>query len=433
MNKRFDKLFAVECLASLSLLLCVVAGCSKASAPEADEAEAQPLKPVPVEAIQAEPTTLRPALDLIGTIVAIPERTAVVSSQLGGWVQSVEAVEGQHVYKGDKLVLLDPRTAEADVERAKAVVAEKESVVARLKRGYLPNEVEATRQDRDKARAAMEGLRAELAALEDLRQRNEVSKVQLESRLKAFQQTEAALASAEARLKLLEAGTPHEMIDEAQALLAAARADLQHAELTLAWCTVTSPIEGVVVHQLARQGQFFDRAAALATIMDLSQVFIQLRIPSAEFMKIHVGTAVDAEMGVETKVTFNGSISRISGDADALTGNVIVYATIKNDGGGLRPGMSCRARVWLPEIPRALAIPVAAVADHDGTPVVTVIRDGKSHEAIVELGARTPEMVQVLKGISAGEMVATLGGYGLPEGCPVQIVANLGEHQAQKE
>lgn len=415
--------------ACAALLICL-AGCSKA--PEAEPAEASlPTKPVPVEAVKAERLTLRPALDLIGTIVAIPERTAVVSSQLGGWVERVEAVEGQHVYQGDKLVLLDARSAEADVERTKAVVAEKQAVLARLKRGSLPEEVEAARQDRDKARAAMEGFRAEASALDDLRKRNEVSKVQWESRQKALEQARAALASAEARLKLVEAGSPREIIDEAQAFLAAAKADLQHAQLTVGWCTVTSPIEGVVVHQLARQGQFFDRAAPLATIMDLSQVFVQLRIPSAEFMKIHVGTPVDAEIGIETPLALHGAVSRISGDAEAMTGNVIVFADLKNDGGRLRPGMSCHAQVWLPEITRALAIPVAAVADHDGTPVATVIRNGQAHEVTIKLGARTPELVQVIGGIADGDIVATLGGYGLPDGCPVQIVKDLGERQAQ--
>lgn len=414
------------------LLLFTVGGCTKSLPPVSSEPEIQAVRPVPVEAVKAEATTLRPSFDLIGTIVAIPERTAVVSSQLGGWVNRVEAVEGQHVYKNDRLVLLDSRSAEADVERAQAVVAEKQAIVARLKRGYLPDEVEGARQDRDKARAAMEGFRSELTALEDLRRRNEVSSVQLESKLKAFQQAEAGLASAEARLKLLQAGTPHEMIDEAQALLAAAKADLEHARLSLQWCTVTSPIDGVVVHQLVRQGQFFDRAAPLATIMDLSEVFIQLSVPSAEFMRVHVGTQIDAEMGIETGRAWHGTISRISGDADPMTGNVIVYASVKNDGGQLRPGMSCHARVWLPEIRAAVAIPATAVADHDGTAVVTVIRDGIAHEATIGIGARTTKLVQVLKGVAAGDMIATLGGYGLPDGCPVQIVDNLGEHQAEK-
>ena len=53
--------------------------------------------------------------------------------------------------------------------------------------------------------------------------------------------------------------------------------------------------------------------------------------------------------------------------------------------------------------------------------MVTVIRDGKAYETDVELGVETGDLVQVLRGLSSGDMVATAGGYGLPAGTPVQV------------
>ncbi len=40
-------------------------------------------------------------------------------------------------------------------------------------------------------------------------------------------------------------------------------------------------------------------------------------------------------------------------------------------------------------------------------------------------GPRTRDLIQIVKGLSNGDQVATAGGYGLPEGCPVRIVADL--------
>lgn len=57
-----------------------------------------------------------------------------------------------------------------------------------------------------------------------------------------------------------------------------------------------------------------------------------------------------------------------------------------------------------------VAIPVAAVGDNAGTPVVTVIRDGEAYETDVELGVETGDLVQVLRGLSSSDMVATAGG-----------------------
>ncbi len=119
---------------------------------------------------------------------------------------------------------------------------------------------------------------------------------------------------------------------------------------------------------------------------------------------------------------FLGSVTRISGQADPLTGNMIVFATIDNQNHRLQPGLNCRASLALPEVHDALAIPVEAIGDNAGSPVVTVIRDGKAYETHVEIGSETTQLVQITHGLTAGDTVATMGGYGLPDGCPVTIV-----------
>lgn len=418
--KKTRRLPAIACA---SLLFVAMSGCS-GTTPGASSTSAIE-QPVSVHVAQAEITTLRPTLDLVGAIVAIPERTAVVSPQLGGWVSKLDVVEGQSVRAGDVLVELDPRSAQVAVQRAEAIIAEKDAAVKRLKRGYLPEEIASVRQDADKAAATVDGQRNELAALKDLLDRGEISSVPYETKAKALESAEAALASAKERVKLLVAGTRPEMIAEALGLLDAAKADLEQAKLNLDWCSITSPVDGVVVQLLARQGQFFDRAAPLATVIDLSDVFVQLRIPSTQFAKVHQGTQVAIELSSLPGKTFQGEVTRISGQADPATGNVIIFATVKNDEHLFRPGLSCQARVSLPEVPNSLAVPLAAVADNSGTPVVTVVRDGKAYETEVELGVETGDLVQILHGLAPGDTVATAGGYGLPEGYPVKIVADM--------
>ncbi len=377
--------------------------------------------PVPIQAAEVKRVTLRPALELVGNVIAIPERIAMVSPQLGGWVTKLDVHEGQTVKAGQTLVHLDDRTAKTGIQRTSAVVAEKAAALKRLKRGYLPQELEVAKQDRDKAKATADGLRSELKALEDLRKRGEISPVQYDTKVKALESADAALASADAHLKLIEEGTPPELIEEAQAFLDAAQADDEHAKLTLQWCTIASPIDGVVTLLTAHQGQYFAQAVPLATVIDVSNVFVQLRIPSRDFGKVKIGTKVDIQLTSIPDKTFHGAITRISGEADPLTGNVNMFALVGNINGELRPGLACGAHVWLPEIPEALTVPVSAIGDHAGTPVVTLIRDGKTRETVVKLGAETHDSFQVLNGLSEGDIVATSGGYGLPDGCPVKF------------
>jgi multidrug efflux pump subunit AcrA (membrane-fusion protein) len=406
------------------LALCSI-GCGKHEPAAAEEESLLPKEPVPVEAVKVEAAALRPTLDLVGTIVAVPERVAVVSPQLGGWVEKVHVVDGQTVHAGDVLVTFDSRIAKADLEHARAAVAEKQAVLARLKRGYLPREIEVARQDRAKAKAMLEGLIAEVEALDELRKRSEVSKVLLETKLKAMKAAEAAFASADAHAKLLEEGTPPELIAEAEALLDSMKSAYHHAQLTVDLCTITSPIDGLVVRLLARQGQHFNQASPLVTIIDLSEVFVQLRIPGAEFANVQEGTPVEVTVTSLPGRTFAGKIVRINGEADPLTGNIDAFAAVTNDKTLLRPGLGCRARVSLPEIPDALSVPISAIADHAGKAIITVIREDKAIEVEVELGVHATDSVQVVKGLSAGDTVITAGGYGLPEGCPVKIVSDL--------
>ncbi len=420
-------LVALAALAPTALVGCV----HEASPGEAGAAEAA-AEPVPIQAATAEPVLLRPSLDLVGILVAIPERTAAVSPQLGGWVEKVAVVESQPVKAGDTLVMLDDRAERVNVERAQATVAEKKAALAHLKRGNLPAAIEGARKDRDKAQTAAEGLQAELAAVERLHQRNEISDVQYETKRNMLQQAQAALASAESHLKLMEEGNPPELIDQAQALLDVAQADLDHARLTVEWCTLKSPIDGIVIQLLARQGQYAGQAAPLATILDSREVFAQLRIPGKRFSQVSDGTKVEIKVAAAPDRAFAGTVARTAGEADPLTGNVNVFAAVKNEDGLLRPGLSCHAVVWLPEIPDALVVPASAVADRSGTAVVTVVRDGTAYETEVEVGAEAGTQVQVVHGLNPGDVVATAGGYGLPEGCPVKVVESLAAATAAK-
>jgi RND family efflux transporter MFP subunit len=191
--------------------------------------------------------------------------------------------------------------------------------------------------------------------------------------------------------------------------------------LAVDWCTITSPIDGVVVQLLARQGQFLDRAVSLATVIDLTEVFVQIRVPSRQFTSVQADSKIDIQLTSLPGKTIPGQITRISGQADPATGNVNVFATVHNKTHLLRPGLNCKVRIALPEIPNALCIPVKAVADRSGVPVVTVIRNGKAFETEVQTGMEAQELVQILQGISANDIVATAGGYGLPDGTPVTV------------
>lgn len=401
------------------LCLLLAAGCANSeSEPEAEST--LPITPVPLTVATVRQATLEPSVELVGSLAAIPERTASITSQTNLWIDKVLVVEGSEVRAGDTLVQLDARMANVDRDRARAAVDQKTAVLGRLQRGSLPQEIAAARLEAEKAGYSVASLRTQLAGLKELLDKSEVSPVQYENVRTSLQVAEATQAAAAAKLELVRQGSQPEEIAEAKAQLAAARADLAAADLTITLSNITSPIDGTVTHLSARIGALADATAPLATVADLSSLFARVQVPSADQTRLAVGAKADVSVG---SVQTTGSIIRISSEADPATGNVEAFALIENGQKALRPGFVCTVRVWLPPVEDALVIPTTAVADRDGTPVVTVVRAGKAHEVEVKLGVQTRQETQVLAGLSAGDTVATKGGYGLPDGCPVEVHA----------
>ncbi|MBN2563954.1 MAG: efflux RND transporter periplasmic adaptor subunit [Phycisphaerae bacterium] len=406
-------------------VLAALVGCRQS--PEEPEADDLPSKPAQVRVATATVTTLRPSMNLIGTTMPIPECTSEISTQAAGQIASVSVVAGQAVRAGEVLVQLDSREAEARLASARAAEQGAAAVLAKLEQGPRLQEVEAARQTARQLAAVASSLRSKLDALRPLQENGEVSDVefgQAQSRLEA---AEAESMAAKAQFELLEAGTRPEEITEAKAALAAAHAEVTTAELSVEFCAITSPLDGVVTRLTARRGAFVSPADSLATVVDLSELFVRVRIPSNHFAKTRRGARADVWIESVRDAVFEGSVVRLSPQADPGSGDVEAFVSIKNINDTVRPGLASRVRIRLPELAGVLVIPAAAVADRDGTPVVTVLRDNKAYELPIQLGVSAEDQVQVIDGLEDGDLIATEGGYGLPDGCPVRIIIDGSE------
>jgi membrane fusion protein (multidrug efflux system) len=219
----------------------------------------------------------------------------------------------------------------------------------------------------------------------------------------------------------MEMGTRPEIVEQAKARLHAAEGDLATQTLNVQLCTISAPFDGTVTQLPARLGASVEKTVVLATLADLSSVFARVRVPSGYMMQVREGLDAQVTCDAASGTGFAGVVARVGKEADTSSGDVSAYIRIDNPEGALRPGLGCHVLLALSEIAGAIAVPTSAVADRNGAAVVTLIRDGKAYETEVETGIRTSEVVQITKGVSAGDVVATDGGYGLPDGCPVTI------------
>ena len=120
-------------------------------------------------------------------------------------------------------------------------------------------------------------------------------------------------------------------------------------ERQLGELTVTSPIDGVVVHgQLQRiEGAPLARGQNLFEIAPLSPLIAELSIPEQEVRLVKAGQAATVWPAALDK-SLSGQIERIHPRAEVRDGQTVFVAevTLANEGGDLRPGMQARGVVY---------------------------------------------------------------------------------------
>ncbi len=118
---------------------------------------------------------------------------------------------------------------------------------------------------------------------------------------------------------------------------------------------------------------------------------------------------------------FPGKVTRVSPAVDVASRTVTVEAEVPNPEGVLRPGLFARAAVLLRQDQAVAFVPEGAVAYFAGITKVYVVADGVARERAVSLGARKGGLIEVVRGVKAGEQVATSGLAQLHDGAPVTI------------
>lgn len=412
-------------LVSFGLLATVIVGCHK---PDAAKAEKE-RPPVPVRTAKAEKRTLTPTFEVIGTVLADPDRSATLTAAVPGLVDQLAVVEGSKVKKGQLIVKLDERKAKTDLDRA-------EAAYARLIAKPRPDELVVARGAVEKAKAAHAVTKSQLEKSRATKSTNPalVTEIQLLEYQRAERIAATDVDDAEAHFRLLELGPRDEMRKEAHV-------EVEATKLQLEYCRIAAPFDGEVVELLARVGMKADVGMPVARILDSSEVLVQARVPGNRLVGVTKvvrsggpGPVALIRSGSFPGEEFSASSGWLSQQTEALTADVPVKLRVPNPKALLRVGMSVRVELHEPGVV-GIAIPETAVTvNEEGHRVVTAVRDGKAVPVEIELASdteleiRAGGWVRVLKGLEAGDEVAVENGYALPKDTPVSVLpAKLGK------
>ncbi len=185
--------------------------------------------------------------------------------------------------------------------------------------------------------------------------------------------------------------------------------------------TLLSPITGIITARNFEAGDLFAQMPILH-VMQINQLKVMANISEQYYTQVKVGQEVNIEVDIFPGETFTGKVSRINPALDATTRTFGVEVTIPNAKERLRPGMYARTTFHLGDRESVL-IPDTALQKQVGSSerYVYVIKNGVAEYRLVKDGRRVGDKIEILEGLSAGEVVATTSFTRLMSGKKVEI------------
>ena len=314
-----------------------------------------------------------------------------VYPQVEGIIRKVNFTDGVKVSRGQVLFVIDQTEAKLQVQNAQANLAA--------------------------ARAQMETTKLRYESNKQLASKKIVSQYVMSTSLNAYHVAQAAVEQAQAQLSI--------------------------AKTNLSYCTVTSPITGMIKENGFKIGEIADMSKMLCTVSDNSYIQAWFSYTESQLLELmeqyNLKATADGLRDVEGRpigeklpklklqlkngqtYKYEGVVTEIGGIVDGKTGTVICKATFPNPDDELRSGLSATL-IFPTKIKKAFRIPrTAAVRLQNQLMFYRVKKDGTAEGVICDaIPSNSGNNYYVKNGLRDGDEVVIRGAHKLSNGDKVR-------------
>lgn len=291
---------------------------------------------------------LKAVISATGTVE--PEEVIDVGAQVGGKIVAFgRDKNGQPVDYGS---MVEAGTVLAQIEDA-LYAAE----VAQTKAGW-----QHARSDLQSVQANLKQLKAKSVQAELEWQRAQKLGPSQALSQSDFDAARSAFEVARANLEVGQAA-----ISKAQDAVAVAAATLRRAEQNLKYCTIKSPVKGVIIDRRVNTGQTvvasLNAPSLFLLARDLKCLQVWVAVNEADIGNIHPGQPVTFTVDAYPGVVFQGEVRKVRLNA-TMTQNVVTYTvvvTTDNSDGKLLPYLTANVKFLVSERRGVLKVPNAAL------------------------------------------------------------------------
>jgi len=325
-------------------------------------------------------------------------RQATVSAQITGTLTKVLIEEGDKVEAGQVLATLDDTAAKATLAQAEAGLHAAQATLVQL-------ESQLAQSRRDYTRA------------QDLAQRKLVS-AQAAEQARTQVDTQTAQVTSQRR-----------QIDVAQA-------GVQSAQVYLDYCTVHAPFTGVITAKAAQVGEIVSPLSAgggftrtgVGTIVDMDSLEIEVDVTESYINRVQPKQPAQAILDAYPDWKIPAHVIAIIPSADRGKATVKVRVAIEQKDQRVLPDMGVRVS-FMEEAkkadappPKGVLVPVSAIAQRDGKPIVFAIEGDRAKVKAVTLG-QTYNDLRLVEGIGTGTKIVKQPPAELADGAKVEMKA----------
>ena len=362
-------------LLSLLLLALMLGACSEQPGESTAAAPA-------VTVIKIEPVDTPVAFEFVGKTAS--SRRVEIRSRVEGFLDSREYLEGSMVEEGQVLFVMDKKPFEAQLQAAKAELAQQQ--------------------------ARKETALINLNRVRPLAKKKAVAEKELDDARGLFREAAAATEQAGARVV--------------------------QAELDLGYCTIMTPVSGLSSFAVMREGAYVGIGESLLTyVARLDPMWVEFSISENQLLKYldNVKQGIlrkpaDENFIVEIVLAdgsiypHTGKITFTDASLSETTGTFLIRAEVVNPDNQLRPGQFVRARLKGGVRPNAILVPQQAVQQGaKGSFVWVVDEAGKAEFRPVTIGPWHDKDWFIDAGLADGDTVVVSGALRLRAGIPVKI------------
>ncbi|MBN2666908.1 MAG: efflux RND transporter periplasmic adaptor subunit [Bacteroidales bacterium] len=260
------------------------------------------------ETVKVEKGNITNSVTATGTLEAIT--TVVVGTQVSGIIEHVYVDFNDNVKQGQVLARLDETPLRAQVEQSQASV--------------------------DQAQAQINYQEATYNRMKALYEKNLIAQADYDQALYNYQNSKASLSNA--------------------------KSAFDRAKVNLAYATIYSPIDGVVLNRAVEEGQTvaasFNTPEMFTIANDLTRMEVQASVDEADIGQVKLGQRVQFTVDSYPDDKFDGEVSQIR-LKPVTTNNVVTYVVIfsaPNPEKKLMPGMTASATIFIQEKQNTLVL-----------------------------------------------------------------------------